>query len=260
MEFLTHTFVAPSGTEYTIREQNGQDEEILTNMGDIKKGMNINNFLQGIIVSSSKKAGKLSMQDVMDMPILDRSCILIQSRIFSIGETLEFEYSWPNPQNIEKPRKFEYELDLHEYLFDDYSKPEAITEEMLLEKPKGIPFYPIRQEEKYYTFDLRSGKKIRFHLANGHSEIYLMKLTDDQRTRNTDLIMRGLELNVEGNWEKVFNFSLFSTKDMRELRKYVNSIDPSADLSTPVQDPETGEVEEVSIMGLVSFFFPEEDV
>lgn len=260
MEFLTHTFVAPSGTEYTIREQNGQDEEVLTNMGEIKKGMNINNFLYGIIMKSSKKASKLSMEEILSIPLLDRSCILIQSRIFSIGENLEFTFQWPNNQNPDKPREFEYELNLHEYLFDDYSNPEAITEEMLLDKPKGIPFYPIRQEEKYYTFDLRSGKKIRFHLADGHSEMYIMKLSEDQKTRNTDLIMRGLELNVDGKWEKVFNFSLFSTKDMRELRKHVNSIDPSADLTTYVEDPETGASDEIPIMGLVSFFFPEEDV
>lgn len=260
MEFLTHTFVAPSGTEYTIREQNGQDEEVLTNMGEIKKGMNINNFLYGIIMKSSKKAGKLSMEEILSIPLLDRSCILIQSRIFSIGENLEFSFSWPNIQNPDKPREFEYELDLHEYLFEDYGNPEAVTEEMLSEKPKGIPFYPVRQDSKYYVFELRSGKKIRFYLADGHSEMYIMKLPDDQKTRNTDLIMRGLELQVEGKWERVFNFALFSTKDMRELRKHVNSVDPTADLTTTVTDPETGAQEEVPIMGLTSFFFPEGDV
>ena len=64
---LTHTFKAPSGTEYTIREQNGQDEEVLTNTGEIRRNMNINNFLQGIIMSSSKKDGKLSMEEILSL-------------------------------------------------------------------------------------------------------------------------------------------------------------------------------------------------
>ena len=93
METLTHTFTAPSGIEYTIREQNGQDEEILTNVGEATRFMNINNFLQAILMGSSKKPNqKYTMEEILRIPLLDRQCILLQSRIFSIGEIMEFSY------------------------------------------------------------------------------------------------------------------------------------------------------------------------
>lgn len=259
----THTFVAPSGRTYTIREQNGQDEEVLTNIGEIKKFMNLNNFLQGIIMSTSEKQGKLTLQEVMDLPILDRNCIFLQSRIFSIGEEVEFSYRWPDlqePENGEKYREIEYIQDLNEYLFDDYSARDTITEEELLAKPKAIPFYP-DYKQGFLVFDLKSGKKIRFKLADGNSELFLMKVPDNEKTRNTDLFMRNLELNVEGKWERVGNFSLFSTKDMREIRKYVRDYDPTCDLTSYIEDPgRPGESTEIPIMSVASFFFPEEDV
>lgn len=253
---LTHTFKAPSGTEYTIREQNGQDEEVLTNTGEIRRNMNINNFLQGIIMSSSKKNGKLSMEEILSIPLLDRAVIIIQSRIFSIGEEMEFSYRWP--LEGEKFEEFEYTQDLREFLFDEYDR-ENITKEELENKPKAIPFYP-EEFDGYKEFSLHSGKKIRFRLADGHSELYVLKLPDSEKTRNTDFIMRDLQLEVEGKWEKVFNFSLFSVKDMREIRKYVNAYDPTCDLTTDIINPRTEQHLQIPIMALGDFFFPEEDV
>lgn len=259
METLKNTFVAPSGISYTIREQNGQDEEVLTNVGAANRFMNINNFLQGIIVESSVKPGKYTMDEILNIPLLDRQCILIQSRIFSLGNTLEFTYDWQGKDG--KARKEEYELELSDYLLD-YSKRDSITEEELLAKPDAIPFYPtpIQDLNALLTFTLASGKNIRFHILNGHSELYIMTLDQNNATRNTDLFARGLELQVEGKWEKVSNFSLFSTKDMRELRKLVNANDPQANLNTDVEDPVTGVKDLVNIMGVPTFFFPEEDV
>ena len=38
--FKTTTFIVPSGAEYEIREQNGEDEGILSNQADAKNLMN----------------------------------------------------------------------------------------------------------------------------------------------------------------------------------------------------------------------------
>ena len=257
METLTHTFTAPSGIEYTIREQNGQDEEILTNVGEATRFMNINNFLQAILMGSSKKPNqKYTMEEILRIPLLDRQCILLQSRIFSIGEIMEFSYKWPVP-NSEALQKLEYEQDLNEFLLD-YSNREGITEEELDAKPHALPFYP-NPVDQALIFDLQSGKKIRFHLFDGNSELYVMRLPEVDRTRNTDIIARGLELQVEGKWDRVTNFSLFSTKDMRQLRKLVNDYDPTPSLETTIDNPITGEVILVPVMSFTDFFFPEED-
>lgn len=36
MEFRTFGFIGPSGYKYQIREQNGADEDILSNLSDMK--------------------------------------------------------------------------------------------------------------------------------------------------------------------------------------------------------------------------------
>lgn len=262
MEFLTHTFRAPSGVEYTIREQNGQDEEVLTNTAEVNKGMNITNFLQGIIMSSSKKNGKLSIQEVKDIPLLDRNALILQSRIFSIGQFMDFTYKWPMKDDPEKFEEFEYTQDLGEYLFSDYN-PDTITPEEMEEKPKAVPFYPPYSGEMdgdFLVFTLASGKRISFKRTDGNAEIYLLRLRESDKTRNTDFFMRNLRLEVDGKWERVSNFSLFSVKDMREMRKLVNSYDPVSNLTTVIQNPNTNQYLELPILAMQDFFFPEEDV
>ena len=76
---------------------------------------------------------------VLEIPLLDRYAIIFQSRIFSLGNTLEFEYNWGKLPN-DKDDTVLYEQDLHEFLFSDYSK--VPTEEELDAKPDAIPYYP----------------------------------------------------------------------------------------------------------------------
>lgn len=256
----TTTFTAPSGIEYTIREQNGQDEEVLTNVAEAKKYMTINNFLQGIIEKTSKKEGKLTIQEVLDIPWLDRQCILFNSRVFSLGEILEFTYKWPK-ENGKGYTLFEYELDLNEYLFN-YSKRDTITPEEIEAKPQAIPFYPVYPlpQNNLFIFELSSGKKIRFKLLDGNAELFLIRLPIEEQSRNTEMIARSLELQVDGKWERVQNFSLFSVKDMRELRKHIAQVDPSFAPETEVANPSTEESLTINIHSIPDFFFPGEGV
>ena len=126
--FKTTTFIVPSGAEYEIREQNGEDEGVLSNQADAQKLMNITKFLAGIIVHSSVTGGACSVKQVLEIPLLDRYAIIFQSRIFSLGNTLEFEYNWGKLPNGNDDKVL-YEQDLNEFLFSDYSK--VPTEEEL---------------------------------------------------------------------------------------------------------------------------------
>ena len=61
-ELRTLTFVAPSLNEYTIREQNGADEDILTNPVDIANLMNLSKFIAAIVVkTTATPSGKLTI-------------------------------------------------------------------------------------------------------------------------------------------------------------------------------------------------------
>ena len=133
-QIRTKTFVSPSGKYYTIREQNGEDEEILSNEADAKNLMNITKFIAGIVTETDfTESGKLTIKDALDMPLLDRMAVIFQSRIFSLGDTVNFEYDW-----CEENDKVVYEQDLKEFLFDDYSQ--VPSNEELEAKPDAIPY------------------------------------------------------------------------------------------------------------------------
>jgi hypothetical protein len=250
LNLRTMTFVAPSGHSYTIREQNGADDDILSNPYDAATLMNLSKFIAALVQeTTATTSGKLTAQQAHSLPTLDRYCILIKSRIFSMGETLEFSHDWgANGGEIE------YEQNLNEFLFDYTALP---TQEVLEAKPDAIPYYPDRDKLRDVVVELSTGKKIKFDLSTGESESYLISLPVDQRTRNKELMARNLCLEVDGKWEKVQSFHLFTLRDMAEIRQTINSYDPSwAGLITISNG--AGETTQIPLMGITNFFYPEE--
>ena len=255
-------FTLPSGYSCEIREQNGEDEEVLSNPANIKNFMNINEFIAGIVIHTNFTAsGKLLVQDVMKLPLLDRAVILINSRIFSLGEELEFNYKWPRREGSKDQAEFTYTQNLKDYIFEDYGvKP---TEEELKAKPDAVPYYLLEEDTDNpgkvkltdHKFTLSSGKEIMWDVATVESEQYLMKLGLDNISRNKDLIARNLRLNVDGNWEKVQNFKLFSVRDMAEMRREILASDPSFTGNTEIEDPITHEKVQVSVLAVPTFFY-----
>lgn len=259
----TLTFTAPSGHTYTIREQNGQDEEVLTKVSDVKNIMNITKFIQGLILSSSRKPDSrgLTVDEVLALPVLDRYAIIFQARIFSIGEILEFTYDWHREDG--SVDKLEFEQDLNDFLlpYDRILNKDIEEEEfkaLLDQKPDAIPMYPVPGQEKGIELTLESGKRIKFDLLDGNAERYAVRLSDEQNTRNAEFLARNLRLEVEGNWDKVQNFSLFSRKDMMEMRRYIRAVDPTFQATTDLTHPTTGETIKYPILGNPAFFFPED--
>lgn len=91
----THEFITPAGYKYSIREQNGADEDILSNPMDVRNLMNLTKFIQAIVVDTDfTPTRRLTVEDADRIPLNDRYCILFQSRIFSLGDEVEFEYDW----------------------------------------------------------------------------------------------------------------------------------------------------------------------
>ena len=186
---------------------------------------------------------------------------MINSRIFSLGEELEFNYKWPRPENSKEQAEFTYTQDLKDYIFEDYGvKP---TEEELKAKPDAVPYYLLEEDKDNpgkikltdHKFTLSSGKEIMWDVATVESEQYLMKLGLDNISRNKDLIARNLRLNVDGNWEKVQNFKLFSVRDMAEMRKEILASDPSFMGTTDIEDPITHSKTQISILTVPTVFY-----
>lgn len=251
MEFRTYTFTVPSGYIYTIREQNGADEEILSNPMDLGNLMNLTKFIAAIVVETNFTVSKrLTIDDALNIPVNDRYCIILNSRIFSMGEEVEFTYDWGKDGG-----KLLYAQDLNEFLFD-YSK--APTAEDLEKKPEAIPYYPMGKKLYDLEIVLSSGKKLKFDIMNGSGEQKLVTMPKEKQTRNAPLLCRNLQLEVDGKWETVENFSLFSVKDMQEIRKGILEVDPTFQGNSEVTSP-TGEVAYFPILASPNFFYLTED-
>jgi len=249
------TFKIPSGHEVTIREQNGDDDEVLSNMANVESGRSYDQFLAGIIINHSKYDRRPTEKEINIMPQRDRLIITTMSRIFSLGNDVNFEYQWVGRKSPDK-----YSDNLEDYIWD-YSKPfpEEGDDEY---KPTRIPPY---DNDPYEPVEhtTRSGKKVRFILSNGESENYLMNLSKEKASKNSEISSRSFELYVEGpnEWMKVENFKQFSGRDMMEIRSIIDSKDKKYSLLSAVKHPEDENVEAyVDLSNLVDFFYPVMDL
>lgn len=244
-------FIAPSGAKYVIREQNGNDDDILSNPSTSRNLMNLSYFISEIIVDQTfySHGGSINVEEALDLPSNDRYAILINSRIHSLGNVLEFTHDWGGTLG-----KVDYELDLNEFVFN---KPlNEITEEDLNEKPEAIPVYPMGV--KTFEGKLRDNL-FTFNVLTGRGEQYLIELPLDKRTKNQGLIARNLKLEVNSIYEKVTNFRLFSVRDLQNIRKQIAEVDPEFSGNVKIQHPSNPDiVDYVNILGLPGFFWPGE--
>lgn len=248
----TFKFTAPSGNYYVIREQNGEDDDILSNPVTSRDLSNLSEFISAIVTETSITSNhKLTREQASELPSNDRYCILIQSRIFSLGDTIEVEYDWGKENGGVQI----YEQDLKEFLFDYSIQP---TEKDLNEKPDAIPFYHSLVVTDI-TEVLSSGKEIKFDVLNGKNEARFITLPLEKRTKNQELICRNLHLKVEGKYEKVESFKIFSPKDMGEIRKSVAIYDPQFTGNITLLNPnDTKQSVNINLFSIPGFFFPGE--
>lgn len=244
------TFKLPSGYEVTIREQNGEDDDILSNQANAMELKNIAAFIASIVTDTDITATRLlTPEQAHQLPSLDKYAILFNSRIFSLGEILEFEYNWGTK---EKPRELEYEIDLREMIFNYGVTP---TEEEMNEKPNAIPFYPLGKQTKDIEIKTTSGKELLFDLQTGEGEAYLLNLPLEEKTKNKELIARNLRLKVNDKYEVVKNFRIFSVNDMTEIRSAVRGYDPVFQGMMPIAHPDGKDEVNIPVMAVSSFFY-----
>jgi len=246
--------VTPSGFKVIIREQTGEDDDILSRAGDTSDGTSANKFIQAIVVDSGiNDKGRLSLDEVRDLKLCDKYFIMIASRIFSISQILKFSYTWG-----EGLEPVEYEEDLGQYIWD-YG-----NEEKPFPKLSDPEYFKYRIEphpagkESIREFTTKSGKKIRYNFMNGHGESYLMKIPMDKQSVNQELLSRDIHLWMGDKWVKVYNFKPFSSIDMMEIRMDVDKNDPLLEFSTDLTNPATGEKISYPLLASNDFFYPRE--
>ncbi len=251
----TETFLLPSGFEVTIREQNGNDDDILTNKATAQDMSNFDIFIAGIVVKTDlpfNVNGRLTVDGAKRLLLRDKYFILFKSRIHSIGKEISFDYSWSKKEKADN-----YTEDLTNYIWD-YNETFPVEGDDNYFSERIKPY----QKECYnpVVITTPSGKEIRLNLLNGIGEKFLLQLPESEQTKNKELEARNIELkNDKGVWEKIKNFTMFNLKDMGYIRKVVAEIDPSLTLTTKVENPkDQSQSDNFPILALKSFFFPEE--
>jgi len=230
----------PSGAKYIIREQNGRDEDNLSRI-DSDEATTINRHL-ATIIESGPSGRRMTLEDVEKLPLRHKYALLIKSRIFSLGSDLIFDYVW---EDDDEP--IEYSVDLSEYVMDYSTIP---TEEV---SPLTILPYSVTSP---ITLTLLSGAQVQFELLDGVGEKMLLGLKPNERTINKNLTARFLKIYDGSKWVLVKNFMSFSAKDMVEIRRAVEEVDPPVTGNTTLVNPRTGESRVIPILGIRDFFYP----
>lgn len=243
--------ITPSGHKVVIRQQNGEDDDILSNAQAVKDGSSSIRFIKGLIVATDiTENGKFNLDDARNLKLCDKYFIMIASRIFSISQFVKFSYTWPDDLEVD------YEEDLNLLIWEYGNSNKPFPE-------KGDPdYYEYRikphkfGKESRKEVKLSSGKLVRYNFMNGHGERWLMTLPVDQQSINAELLGRNIELYLNKEWVKVQNFKTFSPIDMAEIRKDVSENDVPINLISVLEHPITHAKIEYPITGNEDFFYP----
>lgn len=244
MEPRTITFTLPSSRKITIREQNGADDEILSQLSDLKKGFGgWDKFIVAITVDPV-----LTLLDLGSWHTNDKYYTLLKSRIFSLGPNLHFGSECPSCSH-----KGIHDEDLSAYDWD-LSKP--ILE--VKPGPLAVKSYPLGLKTEV-EFKLSSGKHIRYDIITVAHESYALLQNEHSLNKNSELLMRKIAYKEAGkDWMPILSFSNFSPKDMSEIRKNVSVNDPQWDLNSRIKcpNPMCEKVYNISLLSQPDFFFP----
>ncbi len=243
----------PDGFVVTIRERNGEDEDILSKVKDNKDNTAINNFLASIIVDP-----KLTPQQIGEMKIKSKYYLLFRSRIQSLGSKVIFKHTFTGDEDKTKEAYFEEDLNNWDW---DFSKP---IEEFPLKpedagyfKYKCKPYPKDSKEKEVFELTLASGKKCRMKYLTGEGETKSLGKQMGELTINDKLRVREFELQMNsGNWEKIERFNMMTAKDMAEIRVKLEEMDNQFDLAVETVNPLTNQQEFISMFLKEDFFFP----
>jgi len=243
----------PSGFKVVIREQNGEDDDTLSRVGmEENIADNLNNFVESIIVGSEKP-----IKSALSLRLRDKYTILINSRIFSLGEILYFKHDW----KIKGQPEVDYEENLQKYIWD-YSRDDFPFEDNPeFFKYRIKPYKAEIRDKEDIEITLSSNKKIKFKYIDGFGEKFLLEKPLNQITINDEFRARNLKLYLpaDDNWVLVESFKVFSPRDMMELRNTLENTDERVEGYTDIINPYVpGSFLQLPLLQIRDFFFPRE--
>lgn len=250
------SFDLPSGKRLTIREQNGDDEGLLSRVQDAETGDSMVNFASAIVLKDHELNRKPSPLEIKEWRISDFYSLLFISRVFSLGNLFEFKFTWPDQ---EQPS--EYEEDLYIYLqdsLDEQENPKNKSPHMMK------PYLKIEGDnieafdKKGIIFNTASGKKLKFEYLITNTEVSSLEIPVDKQDKNLELRQRNLSMYAEGEWHILNNFAGLSSKDMKEVRTLIRKYDPVFEPLMKIPHPVKKHIStEINLLTQKDFFYPE---
>lgn len=248
--------ILPSSRIVKVRETNGDDDEILSNLGEAANGQSVMNFLANIVLEDSIKGGKPLVGDILNWPVSDRYYLLFKQRLINRGDLLEFSFvcqtrDCPSQKDGEKVQPLEEDLKQFDGdLSDPNYKPFG------LHQPIKYPF----GNSPIVELKLSSEKLLRYKILTGVLEQKQLALPADKTTKNTKLTIRELELYQNGNWVIQLNFKAFSSREMTEIRKNIDISDPLYDPIVKYHCPVCKTPYQIPLLAIPSFYWPEDQM
>jgi len=213
-----------------MKYMTAKEEDILTNQAYIKKGVVFDKLIKSLIVTEGV--------DIEDLIVGDKNAILIAARILGYGADYKFSYNGK-----------EQSVDLT-------TLDNKTIDESLFIKGKNEFFYTLPTSKVSVSFKLLTGKDDKAIDA----ELEGYKKINAESVPELTTRLKQIILSIDGNPDKkairefIDNYLL--AKDSRELRKYINEIQPDVNTKIKVESWD-GLEEEIDLPIDLNFFYPE---
>lgn len=245
------SFYCPDGRQVTIRETNGNDDEILSQISNSTNGDNIVFFLTDITLQDTVAGKKPTVEDILNWPSRTKWYVLFKQRIHTHGKMLEFDRTCPNEKCGETyPNVIDLEED-----YDNDLTPGSDKYVQTADPTNRITLF----EGKDHTeiqFRTSSGKEFKFKILTSLLERAALALPETALTQNYKLKIRELQVRQEDAWIPVTNFHAYSSREMGEIRAYIKKFDPEFEPIAKCKCPKCGWPENVPLFNIGNFYFP----
>ena len=218
-----------SSGQIEIKYMTAREEDILTSANLIKKGIVIDKLLEALIIDKSIKLD--------DMLLGDKNAILIASRILAYG------------------KDYEVEIDGKEVVVDLTTLKEKKLDEKIVVNGANEFDFQLPATKRKLTFKLltQSDEKSMDKEIQGYKKI------GDGIGYETTTRLKHQILSVDGDAKKAsinsFVDNEFLSRDSRDFRAHVNSINPDVEMKSVYID-EDGNEKEFTVPMTVTFLWP----
>jgi hypothetical protein len=215
-----------------MKYMTAKEEDILTNPNLIENGTVIDKLLQSLIVTPI---------DYNTLLTGDKNAILVAARVLGYGADYTFTY-----------RGEEIDIDLT--TIEDKILDESLVVEGKNEFHFTLPTSKVNITMKFLTH--ADERKI-------DNELKGLKKLNKNMTSDVTTRMKYIITSVDGDYEqktiREFVDNQFLARDARELRNYIEKIQPSVDLSYDYED-QRGNVKKIDIPVGIKFFWPDASI